>query len=122
MPKFKYKEGSSSPKSNFKSFFVCRNCGQKVFEIAFGTKNRNHCPFCLCSLHVDLEVGDRKSECGGIMLPVGKFYKSDGEEMLVHKCKVCDFIRWNRVAGDDSEDELEKLPVLLNDLNIPKTQ
>lgn len=95
------------------SYFICSHCGKKVSLSAPGTKNRNHCPFCLFSSHVDREVsGDRKSSCGGLMEPLGKFYKEDGEEMLVHKCQECGFVRWNRVAGDDSIDKLENLPVV----------
>ncbi|HDQ88714.1 MAG TPA: RNHCP domain-containing protein [candidate division WWE3 bacterium] len=92
--------------------FICANCGKKVPLKALGTKNRNHCPFCLFSTHVDLKKGDREAPCRGKMAPIGKFYKSDGEEMLVHKCQKCGFIRWNRVAGDDSLGEMEKLPVI----------
>jgi len=94
------------------SYFVCKNCAKKVSLESYGTRNRNHCPFCLYSLHVDMEKGDRHSDCGGLMKPVGKFYKDDGEEMLVHECMKCGFIRWNRVAGDDSFDEIEKLAIV----------
>lgn len=90
-------------------FFVCKNCGKKVSCQAYGTSHRNHCPFCLYSLHVDVTKGDRDSKCGGLMKPIGKFYKEDGEEVLIHKCEKCDFVRWNRVAGDDSFVEVEKL-------------
>ena len=48
--------------------------------------------------------------CVGLMTPIGKFYKKDGEEMLVHKCQKCRIVRWNRVAGDDSFEEIAKLP------------
>jgi len=36
------------------------------------------------------------------MVPIGKVYKKDGEEILVHECQKCGFIRKNRIAGDDS--------------------
>lgn len=90
--------------------FTCENCGKEVSYMAYGTKNRNHCPFCLYSLHVDNEIGDRKSNCGGLMKPVGKMYKPDGEEVLVHECVNCGLVRKNRVAGDDSFELVEKLP------------
>ena len=77
-----------------------------------GTRNRNHCPFCLCSSHVDVSVGDRQSTCRGVMHPIGKLYKKDGEEMLVHKCEKCGFIRKNRIAGDDDWDLVERLDVV----------
>jgi len=89
--------------------FICKNCGEKVPYKAPGTKNRNHCPFCLHSYHVDRDVGDRKSPCWGLMMPVGKIYKKDGEEVIVHECQKCGFIRKNRIAGDDNWDLVEKL-------------
>lgn len=92
-----------------RDYFTCKACGKKVSLSAPGTKNRNHCPFCLYSVHVDAGVGDRSSGCGGLMKPIGKFYKEDGEEMLVHECEKCGFVRWNRVAGDDSFEGMEGL-------------
>ena len=35
-----------------------------------GKSSRDHCPFCLCSLHLDVNPGDRASDCGGIMEPL----------------------------------------------------
>ena len=92
--------------------FICKNCGKKVPYQSYGTRHRNHCPFCLHSLHVDIRKGDRSEDCGGLMQPIGKFYKEDGEEVLVHKCEKCGFVRWNRVAGDDSFEAVDKLPVV----------
>lgn len=92
--------------------FVCGNCGKKVLYLAWGTKNRNHCPYCLYSLHVDNTVGDRESECGGLMKPIGKVLKKDNEEVLVHECVKCGILRKNRVAGDDSIENVAELPIL----------
>lgn len=92
--------------------FICVNCKRKVSITAPGTKNRNHCPFCLCSLHVDIIIGDRRSSCKGIMFAEAKMYKPDGEEVLVHKCSACGEIRKNRVAGDDDYEAVEKLPTI----------
>ena len=92
-----------------KSSFICRNCQKEVYYQAPGTKNRNHCPYCLFSLHVDDEIGDRGSNCRGLMAPIAKMYKSDGEEVLVHKCEQCGEIRKNRVAGDDNFELLAQL-------------
>lgn len=89
--------------------FNCAHCKKQVTLSAPGTKNRNHCPYCLYSLHVDIVPGDRLSLCNGLMRPVGKVYKADGEEVVVHKCETCGFIRKNRVAGDDSISLLEDL-------------
>ncbi len=85
-----------------------------------GTQNRNHCPFCLYSLHVDENIsGDRKSFCHGMMEPVGLTFKEEGidkygnkrqgEIMIVHQCRKCDKISINRVAGDDDANEILKV-------------
>lgn len=89
--------------------FKCAGCSQDVSYESYGTKNRNHCPYCLASLHVDEEIGDRKSNCGGLMPAVGKMYKPDGEEVLIHECEKCGLVRKNRVAGDDSEEKIAEL-------------
>jgi ribosome biogenesis GTPase / thiamine phosphate phosphatase len=92
--------------------FTCENCDKEVSFEAWGTKNRNHCPFCLFSLHIDNEIGDRVSTCLGLMPAVSKMYKEDGEEVLVHKCAKCGLVRKNRVAGDDNSSLIEKLSVI----------
>ncbi len=93
--------------------FICENCGKRVSLRAPGTHNRNHCPYCLYSLHLDNDPGDRRSVCRGKMAPVGKMYKKDGEEVVVHRCERCGFERRNRVAGDDDVEMVDKLPILL---------
>ena len=40
--------------------FVCTHCGRTVPGDAPGTSQRNHCPHCLRSRHVDVTVGDRR--------------------------------------------------------------
>ena len=50
--------------------FTCRNCGYPVVPAGAGSDHRNHCPNCLCSVHLDIEPGDRESDCGGLMEPV----------------------------------------------------
>ncbi len=94
------------------NYFICKKCGQKVSMTVIGTKNRNHCPFCLWSLHVDKEIpGDRYDTCQGMMEPVGLTFKDEGidkygkkrqgEIMLVHQCQKCGKENKNRIAGDD---------------------
>ena len=51
--------------------FTCRVCGRLCTPENAGSDHRNHCPNCLSSLHVDVTPGDRASDCGGIMEPVG---------------------------------------------------
>ena len=50
--------------------FTCKVCGRLCTPQGAGSDHRNHCPNCLSSLHVDIEPGDRASDCGGIMEPV----------------------------------------------------
>jgi hypothetical protein len=38
-------------------FFVCVHCGKEVKPL--GYTSRDHCPFCLWSVHVDVNPGDR---------------------------------------------------------------
>lgn len=92
--------------------YICSHCSKFVKYTAPGTKNRNHCPYCLYSLHVDVVPGDRSAACKGDMAPIGKMYKPDGEELVVHRCEKCGFTRKNRVAGDDSYARMEKLPIV----------
>ncbi|HLD51146.1 hypothetical protein A3K34_01500 [candidate division WWE3 bacterium RIFOXYC1_FULL_40_10] len=96
--------------------FNCSNCQKKVDFNAPGTKNRNHCPYCLYSIHIDIEIGDRKNKCMGLMRPIGKLLKQDGEEVLVHKCETCGEVRKNRIAGDDDWDLVKNLPILEKDV------
>jgi hypothetical protein len=87
--------------------FTCANCGASVAPAGSnGTANRNHCPFCLCSKHVDVQSGDRRSACGGVMEPVAVWVKQNKEWAIVHRCRKCGFIRANRIAGDDNELQL----------------
>jgi RNHCP domain len=77
-----------------------------------GTKHRNHCPSCLWSRHVDDDVpGDRDSTCEATMEPLGVCVRSDGEWALIHRCRGCDALRINRIAGDDNPLMLMQLAV-----------
>lgn len=82
--------------------FICRFCGRGVGPAESGTKNRNHCPFCLHSLHVDITAGDRRSPCRGIMVPIS-LWADKKETRIIHRCEKCGCIRINRLAGDDNE-------------------
>lgn len=79
--------------------FICQNCGKEVLALTDGSY-RNHCPFCLHSLHVDEQIGDRASECGGIMEPSDITHHSKKGYQIVHRCKKCGFIRNNKVSED----------------------
>ena len=78
------------------SAFVCANCGKEVLPM--GTSSRNHCPFCLCSLHVDINPGDRANECGGLMRPIRSEPDAKHGFIIIHRCDKCGEIRRNRAA------------------------
>ncbi|HZC04273.1 MAG TPA: RNHCP domain-containing protein [Ktedonobacterales bacterium] len=91
--------------------FTCGHCGRFVGPLPSGGRNRNHCPFCLYSRHVDAErSGDRASACKGMMEPIGVFERLNGEEVIVHRCVKCGFERFNRVGADDDEALVIGLP------------
>jgi hypothetical protein len=89
---------------------VCHNFVSAEAALS-GVHNRNHCPYCLSSRHLDLfEAGDRLSACKSKMRPVAltlkktaKKYTStgQGELMLVHMCDECGKPSINRIAADD---------------------
>lgn len=93
--------------------FLCAHCGTTVPGEALGTQQRNHCPTCLRSLHVDITVGDRRSLCGGVMDPISLWVRHRNELALIHRCQRCGVIRSNRIAGDDEVDVLRGLLRLL---------
>lgn len=94
--------------------FTCIQCKLYVpsAPIIAGVQNRNHCPCCLWSRHLDWRVaGDRLAACRAAMQPIGLTTKHtrnkyarerDGELMLIHRCTACDVIVINRIAADDS--------------------
>ena len=80
------------------SGFVCAHCGRKVEPL--GYTSRNHCPFCLWSLHLDINPGDRASDCGGQLRPIKVETDPKKGFIIVHKCEKCGEIRRNRAATD----------------------
>jgi hypothetical protein len=91
--------------------FRCAHCAQLVTPPEGGTEQRNHCPHCLWSLHVDFQNGDRRSACRSPMEPIAIWAKQSGEWAVIHRCKECGAIRANRIAGDDNEAVLLSLAV-----------
>ena len=86
--------------------FTCKNCGNTVVPEGAGSDHRNHCPYCLFSLHLDQEPGDRASDCHGRMEPIGVWVRKNGEWALIHRCTVCGKLDSNRVAADDNPMKL----------------
>ncbi len=107
--------------------FECRACGDFVSANATlsGVSNRNHCPYCLSSRHLDqFEAGDRLSACKARMQPVGLTFKQrakkyaghqPGELMLIHQCDDCGKLSINRIAADDDSQMI----LALLDVHLP---
>ena len=90
-------------RNNSGESFICLSCGKTVFPLEYGGSQRNHCPCCLSSIHVDIMAGDRRARCRGLMKPIGIWTKSHKEGSLIHRCEKCGLIRTNRIAADDNE-------------------
>jgi hypothetical protein len=123
--KMKYKTKNNSYRSVFANHaspkdgdFKCLHCRNHVVQTPClsGVQNRNHCPYCLWSKHVDLhQSGDRLAACKSQMRPVGLALKKSrkkygaenaGELMLIHQCEGCGKVSINRIAADDLSDSL----------------
>ena len=91
------------------SGFICANCGKEVFPLVYSS--RNHCPVCLCSLHLDVNPGDRASQCGGVMRPVSAEPDSKKGFIITHRCDKCGKTGKNRAAADDDTSLLIALTV-----------
>ncbi len=96
--------------------FRCAHCHALVSSAHqfSGVNNRNHCPYCLWSCHLDLfAAGDRLSACKSPMKPIGLTLKHGrnkyghergGELMLIHECVECKVLSINRIAADDDPE------------------
>lgn len=84
--------------------FVCVNCGKTVEKL--GVTSRNHCPYCLHSLHVDIIPGDRANTCKGVLKPIAVENNSKKGYVIVFKCTKCGAITRNKSAPDDDFDTL----------------
>lgn len=84
--------------------FICSKCSFSVI----GNGYTNHCPNCLWSKHVDVNPGDRASDCGGMMEPV-KVESEKGEWILTHKCQKCGYEKRNKIAKEDNLELLQQV-------------
>ncbi|MBX4210865.1 RNHCP domain-containing protein [Candidatus Parcubacteria bacterium] len=77
--------------------FKCEHCGHEMK----GTGYTNHCSECLWSKHVDVNPGDRASQCGGMMKPVS-VELNRGEYAIIHKCEKCGHEKKNKAEKGDN--------------------
>ncbi|OEH85899.1 hypothetical protein BHU72_03760 [Desulfuribacillus stibiiarsenatis] len=99
--------------------FTCENCGFEVPPIK-GGGCRNHCPSCLVSKHLDNVPGDRESACKSLMDPVDIEYKSHKGYMILHKCRACGMVKYNKAALDtlESPDCLDEILKIMKNKSI----
>ena len=87
--------------------FICINCGKRIEKLKY--TSRDHCNYCLFSLHVDVTPGDRENDCKGLLIPINVEVNSKKGEVIVYKCQKCGAIIKNIVAKDDNRDEIYKI-------------
>lgn len=82
--------------------FTCEVCGRHVTKLNYSA--RDHCPFCLCSKHVDINPGDRCETCHGILRPIAIEKFKTSQFKIIYRCEKCKKIRKNIIATDDNMD------------------
>lgn len=83
--------------------FICENCQKKVSKLNY--TSRDHCPYCLYSKHVDINPGDRKNTCLGLLKPID-IEKFKDTYKIIYQCEKCHQIHKNIIANDDSFDTI----------------
>lgn len=80
-----------------KENFTCAVCETHVQ----GDGYTDHCPECLSSKHVDINPGDRASDCGGVMLAVS-LERQNGKDYICYECEKCGYEHRNKVSPNDN--------------------
>ena len=85
-----------------KENFICEVCSEHIQ----GNGYTNHCSICFYSKHVDINPGDRRARCGGLMKPMS--YKKNSKKglVLIHQCLKCGEYKNNKLAITDSIENL----------------
>ena len=87
--------------------FKCTNCGKLVKPLGYSA--RDHCPYCLCSIHVDNNPGDRECTCKGLLVPINIEKGKKDTYKIVYKCNKCNMI-------NDYKEVIEKHDKYNNDI------
>lgn len=88
--------------------FICQNCGKNVSKLKYTA--RDHCPYCLYSKHVDINPGDRKNTCQGLLKPIA-IEKFKDTFKIIYQCEKCHQYHKNIIAKDDDMNLIIKLSV-----------
>lgn len=86
--------------------FSCKHCGKFVDKLNY--TSRDHCNYCLHSIHIDITPGDRLNTCLGNLIPLNVEESKKGQ-VIIYKCDKCDKVLRNIVAKDDSREEIYKI-------------
>jgi len=84
--------------------FTCINCGKQIE----GNGYTDHCPYCLFSVHVDVNPGDRKEKCHGVMKPI-KVYTERNNFIIYYECQKCGLKKRVKAASSDNREALFSL-------------
>lgn len=84
--------------------FICAVCGKNVNKL--GYTSRDHCPYCLCSLHVDINPGDRANQCKGVLKPIQANPHVKKGMVITYQCTQCKQLHNNKAATDDNKEVL----------------
>ena len=86
--------------------FICENCNHLVEKLNYTA--RDHCPYCLYSKHLDINPGDRKNPCKGLLKPIG-IEKYKNTYKIIYKCLNCNKLHKNIMAIDDNFEKIIEL-------------
>lgn len=80
--------------------FTCRVCGRLVPTLKYSS--RDHCTKCLCSIHIDINPGDRANTCLGTLVPTDIEVSNKKGYIIIYKCQKCGMLHNNKSAEDDN--------------------
>lgn len=83
--------------------FICDYCGKEVLPLKY--TSRDHCPYCICSKHVDINPGDRQNTCQGKLKPI-EIEKYRDTYKIIYKCEKCGELHKNVMASDDDMEKI----------------
>ena len=84
--------------------FICEVCGNNVEKLNYTA--RDHCNHCLSSKHLDINPGDRKANCGGVLVPISVEKGNKDKYKIVYKCNKCGEVKRNVMAVDDNFEKI----------------
>ena len=87
--------------------FICNVCGKLIPELKYSS--RDHCTKCLCSLHIDVNPGDRANTCMGTLVPIDIETSNKKGYIIKYRCSKCGVEHNNKSAEDDSFKTILKI-------------